>query len=258
MKTTIEAAAEARGMSVDDFRTSEFERLRRRHAEAVRRRPATGGTGPVALAERRRAAPKAAPRATPVATPAVVEAELAAAFRRGGMSAESALVAARGRFPREPSSLYEAFRAVGMSDGAARVAARGRDGVREAVVRNVAGLSAACFAWVPDPESPETWQLQIARDDDSGDGAWQPDEDLVRRAVAMVPGIAGFDQALDIPAGDLPTLKATLRAAWIACGAALDEMPFELNQEALRRAFMRGGLSERAAAIAARGRERRI
>lgn len=150
------------------------------------------------------------------------------------------------------SQLEEAFRAGGMTEAQAKVAARGRR-IREAV-RNVAGLTAASFAWVADPEDPTTWKLQLQRSED-GD-RWSPDEDLVRAAVAQLQNVGSYGSSLDIPAGDLPAVKAKLRSAWIACGAPVDEMPPELNEEALRRAFMASGLSEDAAAVAARGRRR--
>jgi hypothetical protein len=196
--------------------------------------------------------------------------QLEKAFKQMGLSEAGAKIAARGRTPQtkevkvgpgrgarpEPSSHREAGLQLGLSEAQARTFARGRGRLVEAV-RNVAGLTSACFAWTPDLEAPETWQLQIARSDDSGDGMWTPDEDLVRRAVAMVPGIGGFGTTLDIPEGDLPAVKSTLRSAWIAANLPLDEMPFELNQEALRKAFGRLGLSEKAAAVAAEGRGQR-
>jgi hypothetical protein len=180
--------------------------------------------------------------------------ELEEAFERIGLIGESAKTAARGRVPvRDPASLVEAFKASGMSDASARVAAQGRHSLRE-VVKNVAGLPASCFAWVQDPSEPSTWRLQISRSADSGNGEWVPDEDLVRAAVAQLPGIAGYDSALEIPASDLPGVKSILRSAWIAANLPIDDMPRELNQEALRRAFLGMGLSEQAAAVAAKGR----
>lgn len=186
----------------------------------------------------------------------VSEADLVGAFKGLGHAEAAAKVAARGRVPvRESGSLVEAARGLGHSAAAARTFARGRSGFLEAV-KNVAGLPAECFAWVPDREDPTTWQLQISRS--AGVGTeWAPSEDLVRAAVAKLPGVATYGNALDIPAADLPAVKATLRAAWIACGADIAEMPAELQQEALRREFMKLGLSEQAAATAARGRERR-
>jgi hypothetical protein len=192
-------------------------------------------------------------RAPAAAKTADLEPQLVEAFVKGGMTEAQAKIAAAGRHAtRSASNLFLAAREGGLSPAAARTFARGRSGIVE-VVKNVAGLPASCFAWVPDPEDPTTWKMQIAR---STGTDWSPDEDLVRAAVAVLPGIAPFDKALDIPTSDLPAVKAALRAAWIACGAPIDEMPAELQQEALRREFMRGGLSEQAAAIAARGRRR--
>jgi len=183
--------------------------------------------------------------------------QLEKAFQGMGLSPKSSAVAALGRAarPTKAGSLVEAARELGHSAAAARTFARGRSGFCEAV-KNIAGLSSRCFAWVPDENDPLTWQLQIARSDEPS-GAWQPDEDLVRAACGQVPGIATYGKALDIPTADLPAVKATLRAAWIACGASIDEMPAELQQEGLRRAFVGLGLSETEAATAARGRERR-
>ena len=152
-------------------------------------------------------------------------------------------------------SLIEAGEGLGLSSAAARTFAAGRR-FTEAVVKNVAGLSAACFAFVPDPADPTTWQLQICRADDSGNG-WTPDQELVKAAVAQLPGIAGYGVGIDIPLLALPAVKSVLRSAWIACTLPLDEMPPELAQEALRKAFVGMGLSDSAAATAAKVRGRR-
>jgi hypothetical protein len=171
----------------------------------------------------------------------VSEADLAVAFEGLGHKGESARIAARGRGGvRESGSLV--------------LGARGRSGIREAVT-SVAGLPAVCFAWVPDPADPTTWKMQISRSADTGT-QWSPDEDLVRAAVAQLPGVATFGKALDIPDADLPAVRAALRSAWIACGADIAEMPPELTQEALRAAFRKLGLSDRAASVAVRGRRR--
>ena len=186
----------------------------------------------------------------------VSEADLVGAFKGLGHTEAAAKIAARGRVPvQESGSLVDAARGLGLSQSAARTFARGRSGIREAV-KNVAGLPAQSFAWVPDPEDPTTWKMQISRSAATGTD-WTPDEDLVRAAVAQLPGVATYGKALDIPDSEIGAVKAALRAAWIACGASIDEMPAELQQEALRREFMKLGLSEQAAAIAARGRERR-
>ncbi len=191
---------------------------------------------------------KSAPKAEPDLTP-----QLESAFRAGGMSEAEAKIAARGRARRAAQSLAEAAREGGMTPAAARTFARGR-GLRE-VAKDAAGLPACAYAYPRDPEDPTTWRLQIAKDADQP-GAF--DKELVKYAVNQLPGIAGYDKALDIPAADLATVKATLRSAWIACGLDVNEMPAELQAEALRREFIRGGLSEKAAAIAAAGRNRRV
>jgi hypothetical protein len=144
--------------------------------------------------------------------------------------------------------------AFGMSPAAARVFAQGRSRLTE-VEKTVGGLTASCFAWTPDLSDSSTWKMQICR---SADGDWSPSEDLVRAAVAQLPGVAAPDKALDIPETDLPQVKAVLRSAWIACGAPIDEMDPVLNESALARAFTGLGLSEDTAAVAARGRQRRI
>ena len=192
------------------------------------------------------------------AVKSVSEADLVGAFKGLGHTEAAAKIAARGRVPdRESGSIVEAASGLGLSQSAARTFARGRSGIREAV-KNVAGLPAECFAWVPaaTADDPTTWKMQISRTAATGTD-WSPDEDLVRAAVAQLPGVATYGNAVDIPAADLPAVKATLRSAWIACGADIAEMPAELQQEALRRAFVGLGMSETAAAVAAKGRSRR-
>jgi hypothetical protein len=189
----------------------------------------------------------------------VTEAEFVAAFKRLGLSTSAAETAARGRGvkPAKSSSLIESGRALGLSRVAAKAFARGRSGLSE-VAKDVAGLPANCYAYTPDVEDPLTWKLQIARSADNGNGVWTPDEDLVRAAVAQLPGIAGYEQAIDIPAAALPGVKAVLRSAWISCGASVDELPRELAQEALRKPFERLGIKTEVGMQAAmRGRERR-
>jgi hypothetical protein len=180
--------------------------------------------------------------------------QLEKAFRGLGLSESHATIAARGRGgrPVAAGSLTEAAaKELGLDSARAKLFARGRD--LSEVVRNSAGLSAACFAYVADAEDPTTWQLQIARSDDSGKG-WSPDEDLVRAAASSLPGIAAFGKEVGIPDMALPAVRSVLRSAWIACGANLDEMPGELQQEGLRIAFEGMGLSPAAAAAAAKGR----
>jgi hypothetical protein len=173
-------------------------------------------------------------------TPQALTAQLEAAFRERGLSEAAAKIAAQGRVPAAHASLAESGKALGLSPAAAEVFARGRGRQTEAATKNVAGLSASSFAYVPDPEDPTTWRLQIARREDSG-ADWSPDEDLVRAAVAQLPGSAGYDKELDIPDTDLPKVLSTLYSAWIACGASIDEMPAVLTQEAWRRSFEAAG-----------------
>ena len=191
------------------------------------------------------------------AVKSVSEAELAGAYKGLGHTEAAAKIAARGRVPvRESGSIVEAARGLGLSQSAARTFARGRSGIREAV-KNVAGLPAECFAWVPDPADPTTWKMQISRSANTGT-EWSPDEDLVRAAAAQLPGVATYGKALDIPDSEIGDVKARLRAAWIAANLPLDDPAYAvLQQEALRREFMKLGLSESAAGVAARGRERR-
>jgi hypothetical protein len=248
---TIEAAAAARGMTVDAFRTSEFERLRRRHAEAVGRRPATDRTGSVTLAERRNPAPKAAA----VASPAVLERELAGAFKRLGFSTESAHVAARGRGDRPgPASLTEGARRLGMSSAKAQTFARGR-GLQEAVTDG-SGFLAGDYAYVGDEMDPTTWKLLLVLQ--PGDGALGAyDDDLVAKAAAAIAVPEWGAPQVEIPAADLDRVKQTIAGAWVQSGLALADMPPALAAESLRTSFRRLGMSERAATVAAEGRGRR-
>jgi hypothetical protein len=183
------------------------------------------------------------------------EAELEAAMKRVTKDENIAKIAARGREarPAPARSLVEAGKGLGLGAAKAKAFAKGQS-VSEAA-KDAAGLGPTAYAWTPDVEDASTWRLQISRSAETGT-SWNPSEDLVRAAVAQLPGIAGYENAIDIPAADLPAVKAVLRSAWIACGAAVDAMPPELQQEALRRALLRGGMSEKAAAIASRDRER--
>jgi hypothetical protein len=202
---------------------------------------------------------KKASRATTAGHEPAGSQDLEASFKKLGLSESAAKIAARGRGPQGARSLTETGKGLGLSPAAAAVFARGRGGAREAIVKNVAGLTAKSFAWPADPEDPTTWRLQIARSEDTG-ADWSPDEDLVRAAVAQLPGNAGYGKELAIPAADLPAVVATLAAAWIACGASVDEMPAVLTQEpgreALEAAGKRLGLSGRALEVFVEGRRR--
>jgi hypothetical protein len=186
--------------------------------------------------------------------------ELEAAFRRRGLTAESARIAARGRSgAQKPSSLLESFRRRGLSERAARVAAAGRRGVLEAVTKHEdpAGdfkggdFPASDYAYVGDAADPETWALVL-----TVTPGGTPDPDYVKAAVqAITPGNPTPNP---VPDSALPDVKAALAKAWTKAGLAADSLPEILTTEALRRSFRRLGLSETAATVAASGRGRRL
>lgn len=261
MTTTIEAAARARGMTVDQLRREASDQAledrtpAERESILARESRRSAGLKSRTLTVREKSGAVAS---KPKAAKPVTEAEFAATFEKLGLSPSAAKTAARGRGtqPAKASTFVEAGRDLGLTPAGAKAFAYGR-GVRE-VAKDIAGLPATSYAYTPDVEDPSTWRLQISRSADTGD-TWRPDEDLVRAAVAKLPGIAGYDSAIDIPAADLPGVKAKLRSAWIACGASLGDMPPELAQEALQRAFRRlGHTSDIGVTAAARGRERRL
>lgn len=79
---------------------------------------------------------------------------------------------------------------------------------------------AQAYAYVPDPQSPSTWKLRL----------WESPElkvtraQLGRAAAALSPG--GFrGNRVEIPADDLPKVKAKIRAAYRALGVKDDEIP---------------------------------
>lgn len=166
--------------------------------------------------------------------------------------------------PKRSSDIYkplaEAMQRLGLNERAADVAARGRDRTarRREAVRNVAGLSSRCFAWVPDQNNPETWQFQICRSEDPSE-AWLPDPDLVKLAVSQLPDPGSFSMAnaLNIPDADLPKVLATLKSAWIGAGLPIDEMPDALKNLELANALRSGTGSMHEALTAARGRTTR-
>jgi hypothetical protein len=149
------------------------------------------------------------------------------------------------------ADLIKAARRMGLSERRAVAFARGRAGMREAIT-NVGGLTSRCYAWVPDENDPTTWQLQIARSDDPAEDLVF-DSGLVQAAVQLVPGLGAFGRTLAIPDSALPQVKATLRTAWIQSGLDPNEMPSGLLEAALETALRRMGMSQRAAAAAARG-----
>lgn len=85
---------------------------------------------------------------------------------------------------------------------------------------------AAAFAYVPDPESPSTWKLRLWDSLDERETRAQ-----VGRAVAAL-GPGGFrGNRVQIPAADLPSVKAKVRAAWRRVNNSDAEMPEILKSD---------------------------
>lgn len=80
---------------------------------------------------------------------------------------------------------------------------------------------AEAYAYVPDPESPSTWKLRL----------WEsPADKVTARQVGMAVAAlgAGFrGQKVQIPAGDMASVKAKVRSAWSEANPDRDkqEMP---------------------------------
>jgi hypothetical protein len=227
-------------MTVDAFRAWEAAFLRGAKAAlkpVSTSRPTTSSTGTIALRERQ--APK-----------------LEEGFKRLGMSAESAGVAARARGARSSkvgSLLHEGQR-LGLVPAAARTFARGR-GLREAVTDG-SGFKASDYAYAPDAEDPTSWKLLLVKNPgDGATGAYDPD--LVRAAATALATPDWGGPVFEIPSADLPAVKQTIRGAWIQAGLPIAEIPPALDEAALHGAFRKLGMSEAAAAVAARGRDRR-
>lgn len=80
-----------------------------------------------------------------------------------------------------------------------------------AVTKTEAGASfpAAAYAYVPDASMPSTWKLRLWATPDGG-----PDAHIVGAAIAAL-GPGGFrGNKVQIPAADLPAVKAKVAAAW--------------------------------------------
>lgn len=234
---TVERAAAAAGLSAEQFRA--VPRTSSTPRGAVRE-PARRGSGATSSASGVALRERASQSAEDLTQ------QLTSAFRRLGLSPESAGVAARGRAGRPKAS--------GLAEAGARTFARGR-GLREAVTDG-SGFLAGDYAYAPDLEDPTTWKLLLVKQ--PGDGALGAyDNDLVRAAAAAlaVPDY-GVDQVV-VPKTDLAAVKQTVRGAWIQAGLPQSDMPPALAEEALRHAFRRLGMSEPAATVAAEGRGRR-
>jgi len=82
-------------------------------------------------------------------------------------------------------------------------------------------FKASDYAYVPDSDAPSTWKLRLT---DTPGGA--PDSGIVGAAIAALgKGFRG--QKVEIPAADLPKVKAKVRAAWKKANPdkGVEEMP---------------------------------
>ncbi len=85
-------------------------------------------------------------------------------------------------------------------------------------------LPAKCFAYVGDPENPDTWHLPFLNPDGSVDATH-----LADAAAALSAG--GFrGQKVDLPATAVAGVKAKLRAAYQKMGKKPAEMPEQLRE----------------------------
>lgn len=76
---------------------------------------------------------------------------------------------------------------------------------------------ASDYAYVPDPEKPSTWKLRL-----TATPGGPPDPHIVGAAIAALgKGFRG--QKVEIPAADLPKVKAKVRAAWKKANPDKDE-----------------------------------
>ena len=88
------------------------------------------------------------------------------------------------------------------------------------------GFPASDYAYVPDREKPSTWKLRLT----SKPGG-TPDAGIVGAAVAALgKGFRG--QKVEIPAADLPGVKAKVRAAWKKANPdkEIDDMPAVIRE----------------------------
>jgi hypothetical protein len=73
-----------------------------------------------------------------------------------------------------------------------------------------------CYAYVADPNDPQTWRLQYRNPDGT------PDPD---RLIAAAAAVLSDARALQIPADDIALVKQRLREAYIELGVAQDDLP---------------------------------
>lgn len=81
---------------------------------------------------------------------------------------------------------------------------------------------ASHFAFVPDKEKPSTWKLRLF--DDNGE---MTPKQIGMAVAALGAGFRG--QKVDIPAEDLPKVKAKVRAAWKKVNPDAEEVPTVLK-----------------------------
>jgi len=97
-----------------------------------------------------------------------------------------------------------------------------------AVTKREGGMDfpARDYAYVPDSEAPSTWKLRL-----TAEPGGTPDPNIVGAAAAALgPGFRG--QKAQVPAADLPAVKAKVRAAWRKANPDKDasEMPAGLRE----------------------------
>lgn len=85
---------------------------------------------------------------------------------------------------------------------------------------------AAAFAYVPDPESPSTWKLRLWDSLDEKETVAQ-----VSRAVAALSPSGFRGNRVQIPAEDLASVKAKVRAAWRRVNGPDRELPAILKRD---------------------------
>jgi hypothetical protein len=85
---------------------------------------------------------------------------------------------------------------------------------------------AAAFAYVPDPESPSTWKLRLWDSLDEKETVAQ-----VSRAVSALSPSGFRGNRVQIPAEDLASVKAKVRAAWRQVNGPDRELPAVLKRD---------------------------
>jgi hypothetical protein len=85
---------------------------------------------------------------------------------------------------------------------------------------------AAAFAYVPDPESPSTWKLRLWDSLDEKETVAQ-----VSRAVAALSPSGFRGNRVQIPAEDLASVKAKVRASWRQVNGSDRELPAILKRD---------------------------